>query len=267
MGSARPRARGIGSACGTHCLRRRRAEPIASRRMTLEAVVFDFDGLIIDSEWVIYESAAAAFAAPRPRAPVEAWATVVGTNGERRRGGGGTALCARGSAIDFDVADYNAAYEAQDRSNRDALPPLPGVVELLDALVGRADPASASPPRRAGPGSSATSAGWARRPLQRCSSGATSSAGSASRRPTCTCGPAPTSAPIRPAPSPSRTPSTASRPPRPPAWPPWPCPVPSPAPRLQRRADLVVAIAAATSRSPTSPALWSTLGPRRPRRP
>ena len=28
----------------------------------IEAVVFDFDGLIIDSEWVIYESAGDAFA-------------------------------------------------------------------------------------------------------------------------------------------------------------------------------------------------------------
>ena len=101
--------------------------------MTLEAVVFDFDGLIIDSEWVIYESAAAAFAEHGHELPLEAWATVVGTN-ERDERSQWEELC-RGLGIVFDVADFNAAYEAQDRSNRDALPPLPGVVELLDALA------------------------------------------------------------------------------------------------------------------------------------
>ena len=101
--------------------------------MTLEAVVFDFDGLIIDSEWVIYESAAAAFAAHGHDLPVEAWATVVGTR-ERDDRAEWEKLCAS-LGIVFDVADFTAAYEAQDRSNRDTLPALPGVVELLDALA------------------------------------------------------------------------------------------------------------------------------------
>lgn len=102
--------------------------------MSLEAVVFDFDGLIIDSEWVIFESAAAAFAEHGHRLTVEAWATVVGTS-EREEQTAWEQLCATVGADGFPREAYEAAYLAQDRSNRDLLPPLPGVVALADALV------------------------------------------------------------------------------------------------------------------------------------
>jgi HAD superfamily hydrolase (TIGR01509 family) len=99
----------------------------------LEAVVFDFDGLIIDSEWVIYQSAVAAFAAHGHVLTLDAWATVVG-NSERDEREGWARLCALVGAEGFDREAYEAAYLAQDRSDRDRLPPLPGVVELVDAL-------------------------------------------------------------------------------------------------------------------------------------
>jgi HAD superfamily hydrolase (TIGR01509 family) len=99
----------------------------------LDAVVFDFDGLIIDSEWVIYESAVAAFAAHGHELPVDAWSTVVGTN-DTEDPDGWERLCGR-LGIAFPRADYEAAYLAQDRSNRDDLPLLAGVQELMDALV------------------------------------------------------------------------------------------------------------------------------------
>ena len=101
--------------------------------MTLEAVVFDFDGLIIDSEWVIYESAVEAFALHGHELSVEAWSTVVGTN-DTDDPGGWDRLCGR-LGVTFDRADYEAAYEAQDRSNRDTLPLLPGVQELVEELA------------------------------------------------------------------------------------------------------------------------------------
>lgn len=102
--------------------------------MTLDAVVFDFDGLIIDSEWVIYENAAVAFAEHGHDLSVEAWSVVVGSN-ERDEAAHWLALCEAVGADGFRREDFVAAYEAQDRSNRDSLPPLPGVLDLADALL------------------------------------------------------------------------------------------------------------------------------------
>jgi len=100
--------------------------------MTPEAVVFDFDGLIIDSEWAIFETAVAAFEAHGHTLPVEAWATIIGTNSESGDGWW-DALCEAAGIDGFAEADFEAAYRSQPRL-RDHLPALPGVVELLDEL-------------------------------------------------------------------------------------------------------------------------------------
>ena len=50
--------------------------------MMLEAVVFDFDGLILDTEWAIYESACTAFETYGHTLSIEAWSTIIGTNSE-----------------------------------------------------------------------------------------------------------------------------------------------------------------------------------------
>lgn len=102
--------------------------------MTLEAVVFDFDGLMVDSEWVIFESAQAAFAIHGHELTVEAWSVVVGLGDDSDEGAWAALLRAAGVER-FELADYTAAYEAQDRSNRDGLPALPGVEVLLDSLT------------------------------------------------------------------------------------------------------------------------------------
>jgi HAD superfamily hydrolase (TIGR01509 family) len=100
----------------------------------LQAVVFDFDGLIIDSEWDIYETALAAFRANGHELSVEAWSTIVGTNDKHDPTWWERLSAANGSS--FERTRYDEAYEAQDRSSRDALPALAGVVELVDALHG-----------------------------------------------------------------------------------------------------------------------------------
>lgn len=106
--------------------------------MDLEAVVFDFDGLIVDTEWPIYTTAVAVFGEFGHELPLETWATIVGlAEGE---GGWYDTLCSR-LEVDLARADYDRAYRAQDRSDRDRLPTLPGVVELLDALAEAGVPA------------------------------------------------------------------------------------------------------------------------------
>ncbi len=106
--------------------------------MELQAVVFDFDGLIVDTEWPIYTSAVAAFAEFGHELPLETWATIVGlAEGE---GGWYDTLIER-LGVDLPRADFDRAYGAQDRSDRDRLPALPGVTALLDALDAAGVPA------------------------------------------------------------------------------------------------------------------------------
>lgn len=94
-----------------------------------DAVVFDFDGLIFDSETPIYRASAAALAALGHDLSIEQWATVVGH-------GDDDSFTAMERAVDarIDRAAYDEAYAGQDRSWRDRQPPLPGVVDLLDVL-------------------------------------------------------------------------------------------------------------------------------------
>jgi HAD superfamily hydrolase (TIGR01509 family) len=102
--------------------------------MTLEAVVFDFDGLILDTEWAIFESAVAAFAAHGHVLTIEAWSTIIGTNTDDDDSWW-QSLCAATGVSDFDLALFVAVYETQDRSIRDRLPANPGVTELLAELT------------------------------------------------------------------------------------------------------------------------------------
>jgi HAD superfamily hydrolase (TIGR01509 family) len=97
---------------------------------TVEAVVFDFDGLIVDTEWSIYKMAAATFAEFEVDLPVPVWAAIVGLADESDWWG--RLVASNGWAVDRD--EWWTRYRAIDRSFRDGLPVLPGVVELLDEL-------------------------------------------------------------------------------------------------------------------------------------
>jgi putative hydrolase of the HAD superfamily len=107
--------------------------------MTLEAVVFDFDGLILDTEWAIYESALAAFEMHGHTLTTEAWSTIIGTNSDDD-GSWWDTVCEAAGVRDFDRSLFEAAYSLHDRSIRDRLPANPGVVELLAALRAAAVP-------------------------------------------------------------------------------------------------------------------------------
>jgi HAD superfamily hydrolase (TIGR01509 family) len=102
--------------------------------VTLDAVVFDFDGLILDTEWAIYESALAAFAAHGHELSIEAWSTIIGTNTDVDETWWDD-VCQAAGVTGFDRALFDAVYAEQDRSIRDRLPANPGVPELIDELV------------------------------------------------------------------------------------------------------------------------------------
>ncbi|MCU1352999.1 MAG: haloacid dehalogenase [Acidimicrobiales bacterium] len=110
-----------------------------------DAVVFDFDGLIVDTEMPIFLAASAAFRSHGHEVTLEHWSAVVGL-ADTEEGWYPTLL----EILDVDLprADFDLAYATQDRSWRDEQPALPGVVELLDALAAAGVPcgvASGSP--------------------------------------------------------------------------------------------------------------------------
>jgi len=130
--------------------------------VTLGAVVFDFDGLMMDSEWAIYEAASVAFAAHGHGLEVAAWATVVGINDDVDASWWDR-LCEAAGAVGFQRADFDAVYE--DGDARDAmraamlqLPALPGVEVLVDSLTSAGVPLGVA---------SSSSTGWLERNLDR----------------------------------------------------------------------------------------------------
>jgi putative hydrolase of the HAD superfamily len=129
--------------------------------VTPAAVVFDFDGLVMDSEWVIYEAAAAAFAHHGHQLEVAAWATIVGINDEGDETWWGR-LCAAAGVDGFARADFDAVYEGEAKEDLRAamltLPALPGVEVLVDSLVAAGVPIGVA---------SSSSTGWLERNLDR----------------------------------------------------------------------------------------------------
>lgn len=105
--------------------------------------MFDFDGLIVDTETPIFEMCRNALVEMGHDVTVEGWSAVVGLGDADSF----TALCAAVGA-DLDRDEYEAIYERQDRSWYDTVPAMTGVVELLDALKDAGVPcavASSSP--------------------------------------------------------------------------------------------------------------------------
>ncbi len=130
--------------------------------MSLAAVVFDFDGLMMDSEWVIYESARAAFRAHDHDLSVEAWAGKVGTNDDDDPTGWDR-LCQAAGVVGFERDLFEAAYrdaEGQDarRATMSELPVLPGVEALVHSLTAAGVPLGVA---------SSSSTGWLERNLDR----------------------------------------------------------------------------------------------------
>jgi HAD superfamily hydrolase (TIGR01509 family) len=123
--------------------------------MNLEAVVFDFDGLILDTEWAIYDTARKAFAVHGHELALEHWATIVGISDD---GDGWYDSLCRIAGIELEMAKFDVAYAAQDRADRDTLLPLPGFVDLIGGLRAHGVPLGIA---------SSSSSGWLHRHLGR----------------------------------------------------------------------------------------------------
>ncbi len=119
--------------------------------------MFDFDGLIIDSEWAIYETARAAFAEHGHDLRVEAWATIIGLGDDDGDRAWSLLMEAMG-ITGLDRTEFSATHARQPRADRDHLPLLPGVEVLLDSLVAAGTPVGVA---------SSSSVAWLERHLGR----------------------------------------------------------------------------------------------------
>ena len=111
--------------------------------MNPSAVICDFDGTIVDTEWPVYETARVAHEAHGLRLPLEDWVRIVGSADNKP-------LVERlrdqlGREPDPDVL---TRAKDQHRAVRETAPTLPGVHEFLDTIASAGRPlgiASSSP--------------------------------------------------------------------------------------------------------------------------
>lgn len=113
--------------------------------MPLQALLFDFDGLILDTEFPIYEAWREDYLAHGHDLPLEVYAACVGSDFNRFDPKSHLESLV-GSAIDWPDRDLWRERNALERVKQ--LPPLPGVIALLDAAEANGIPcavASSSP--------------------------------------------------------------------------------------------------------------------------
>jgi putative hydrolase of the HAD superfamily len=114
--------------------------------MPLSALLFDFDGLILDTEFPIYEAWREDYLAHGHELPLEIYAACVGSDFNRFDPKSHLESLV-GAAIDWPDRDLWRERNALERVK--ILPPLPGVIDLLDAAAasGLACAVASSSPR------------------------------------------------------------------------------------------------------------------------
>lgn len=100
--------------------------------MPLRALLFDFDGLILDTEFPIYEAWREDYLAHGHELPLEVYAACVGSDFNRFDPKSHLESLV-GGAIDWPDRDLWRERNALERVK--LLPPLPGVIDLLDAAA------------------------------------------------------------------------------------------------------------------------------------
>lgn len=99
--------------------------------MPLAALVFDFDGLIADTEWPEYRSVAEQFEHHGLDYPPEGWVHVIGSSWEIDWAADLESRLGRS----VDRIELRARYKASKTALLDGLSPLPGVAQLLAAAT------------------------------------------------------------------------------------------------------------------------------------
>jgi HAD superfamily hydrolase (TIGR01509 family) len=95
----------------------------------LRAIVFDFDGLILDTEWSVYQAISEIYSDHGHELDLEWWRTIVGTVGGGDWSQRLEALV--GTPLDHDALNDLSVQLHHDFA--DTLQPLPGVADLIDA--------------------------------------------------------------------------------------------------------------------------------------
>jgi HAD superfamily hydrolase (TIGR01509 family) len=99
------------------------------RPVHLAGIVFDFDGLILETEWAEYESIAAVFTDHGTVLDMELWQSFLGTTDHPHW----TDILGEQLGRDVDRDGLVEARQARVRPVLEALPIQPGVTELIDA--------------------------------------------------------------------------------------------------------------------------------------
>jgi HAD superfamily hydrolase (TIGR01509 family) len=97
--------------------------------VALAAIVFDFDGLILDTEWSIYQSISEIYREHGHEVDVDWWRSIIGTVG----GSDWTARLESLVGHSLDRPALDAAARTRHHHLIAELAPLPGVAELIDA--------------------------------------------------------------------------------------------------------------------------------------
>lgn len=101
------------------------------RRVDFDAVLFDFDGILVDTEWAIYEAWRRTFAAHGHDLPLDVYTRCVGSDFDTWSPKAHLEeLTGRG----FDWHQLDADRQVEIRADLEKAGPMPGVVPLLETL-------------------------------------------------------------------------------------------------------------------------------------
>jgi len=105
--------------------------------MAFSAILFDFDGVLVDTEWAIYQSWRRLFEVHGQPLPLDIYTRCIGS--DFATWSAKTHL-EELTGLDFDWHDLDARRQQEIMDDLSSEPPMPGALELLDKLAAAALP-------------------------------------------------------------------------------------------------------------------------------